>query len=112
MIPSKNQCYIRTKFTAVVLGFSSLPAHTWGESNNLCQGVLDLGTSMSLHVVALTGHFCYTNTKSYGVQAKKRTGLYWDVALWHSVIISISAPPLKKMAALLTTTAQVPVAAY
>lgn len=37
MIPSKNQCYIRAKFTPIVVGLiSSLPAHTSGESN-LCQ---------------------------------------------------------------------------
>lgn len=106
MIPSKKQCYIRTKFTPVVAGLiSSLPAHTWCENNNLCQGVLDSETSRSLHVVVLTGHFSYANTKSYGVQAKKRTGLHWDVALWHSVIISISAQPLMKVAALPMATA-------
>lgn len=37
----------------------------------------------------------YANSKSYWLQAKKRTGLLWDAALWHVVIIPISAPPLK-----------------
>lgn len=102
IILSKNQHYIGVKFTAVVVDFISfLSAHTWEQSNNLCQRVFDSGAPRFLHVAVLIGHFCYANTKRCGVQAKKRTGLHWDVTLWHSVISSISAPPLREMASLL-----------
>lgn len=113
MIPSKKQHYVRVKFTPVVEDLISfLPAHTWDQSNNLCQRVFDPGTFRILHVAVLIGHFCYVNTKWCGVQAKRRTGLHWDVALWCSVIPSISAPPLKKTAFCLWMLPKVPVAAY
>lgn len=102
IIPSKKQHYIRVKFSPAVVHFISfLPAHTLGQSNNSCQRIFDSGSSRFLHVAVLIGHFCYANTKWCGVQAKKRTGLHWDVALWRSVIPSISAAPLKKMSSLL-----------